>query len=76
MSEWNRFARNALWFAIGLYIAVSLGLLTGCSLPLRKPEPYEQRTAKADQAQSDWDRQKRANADWWNCTRNHRVDEC
>lgn len=68
--------RNLAFFLGAFFLVCAYGLLTACTLPNRLPEPYEQRTAKVERAQSDWDRQKRANADWWNCTRNHRVDEC
>jgi hypothetical protein len=72
-----RFKRNFVYLSLGYFIGGCLVLiLSGCSLPDRLPEPYEKRTAQADPFQSDWDRQRQVNADWWNCTRMHRVDEC
>lgn len=70
-------SRNFLFFIVPFLIVIAYGLVTGCSMPLRKPEPYEQRTASVDrETDYDWDAKKRENAAWWRCLDNHRADEC
>lgn len=68
--------RNLAWFLAAFALTCIIGILSGCSLPDRLPEPYEKRTAQADPFETDWDRQRQVNAEWWNCTRMLRVDEC
>lgn len=69
--------RNLAYFLAGFVIICLIGLTTACSMPLRKPEPYEQRTASVDRDTGyDWEAKKRENAAWWRCLDNHRADEC
>jgi hypothetical protein len=72
--------RNAAYFLSAFLFVIVVGLLTGCALPDRQPQPYEKRVAIAHPLDSDfeqdWAAKKRENALWWNCTRLNRVDEC
>ena len=48
--------RNLAYFLAGFVIICLIGLTTACSMPLRKPEPYEQRTVSVDRDTGyDWE---------------------
>ena len=75
--------RNLSYFLAAFLVICLIGLSTGCTMPLRKPEPYEQRQQQAQRDKTEWEeiqggvaQKKRESAIWWNCTRRHSVDEC
>lgn len=72
--------RNFTYFLAGFLVIFLFGLTTACSMPLRKPEPYEQRDTVAKTEQSDddkWRAEKEAlHAQWWMCMYRNRADEC
>jgi hypothetical protein len=75
--------RNLAYFLVGFIVICLIGLSTGCSMPLRKPEPYEKRQQHAQRDKTEWEQiedyvaaKKRDSAVWWNCTRRNPVDEC
>ena len=45
--------RNLSYFLAAFLVICLIGLSTGCSMPLRKPEPYEQRQQQAQRDAGD-----------------------
>ena len=75
--------RNLVYFLAAFLVVCLIGLTTGCSMPLRKPEPYEKRQQHAQRDKTEWEevearvaQKKHESAIWWNCTRRNPLDDC